>query len=141
MKIKLLTKPLSVEDKKFLSILESGTEPKLQNNKTIALNQLMSLTNKLLENPTGKSDNVAFISLRMGVLNLFPKAKFSQHIMRTTLLIKYYFKVFAVSIQIISSKIKEHQYFPKLAKIIDQSVESISQVEYMYLGKHNTATF
>ena len=75
----------------------------------------------------------------MGMVNLFPTAKFTQFIMRTTLLIIHYFKVFTVSIQIISSKIREHQYFPKLAKIIDQSVESISQVEY--LVKHNTATF
>ena len=75
----------------------------------------------------------------MGMVNLFPKAKFTQFITRTTLLINHYFKVFTVSIQIISLNIKEHQYFPKLAKIIDQSVERISQVEY--LVKHYTATF
>ena len=75
----------------------------------------------------------------MGMVNLFPKAKFTEFNMRTTFLINHNFEVFTVSIQIISSsKIREHQYFPKLAKIIDQSVESISQVKY--LVKHNTAT-
>ena len=38
------------------------TEPKVPSNKTMAINRLMSLTNMLLETPTGNSENMAFIN-------------------------------------------------------------------------------
>ena len=97
------------------------TEPKVTSNKIMALNQ-ESLTNVLLENPTGNSECMAFIIdlIKNGMLKLFPKAKFTQRIMWTKLLINHYFNVFSGSIQIISSKIKEHHNLLKLVKIIDR---------------------
>ena len=57
------------------------TKPKVPSNKTTAINRLMSLTNMLLENRIGKSVYMAFMNdllFRMGMLNLFPKAKFTR---------------------------------------------------------------